>query len=77
VIFSTTAGRLEVVIADDGHGMDMPPSAADRPHYGLRAMRERADAIGATLDWTNPPDGGCRVDLAVTIAPDPVVTGAA
>ena len=41
------------------------PAADDRPRYGLRAMRERADSVGATVEWTSPPDGGCRVHLCV------------
>jgi signal transduction histidine kinase len=77
VVFSIPDGRLEVVIADAGHGFRKPPSAADRPHYGLRAMRERADSIGATLDWTNPPDGGCQVHLTVAGVPEPVATAMA
>lgn len=75
VVLSVRDGRLEVVIADDGHGIGAPPSAADRPRYGIRAMRERADSIGATVDWTSPPDGGCRVHLAVA-AGTPVPVGA-
>ena len=51
---------------------------ADRPHYGLGAMRERADSIDATVDWTNPAEGGCRVRLAVAAGPPvPVGSGAA
>lgn len=75
VVFTVDDDRLEVVIADDGDGIGARPSPADRPHYGLRAMRERADSIGATVDWTNPSDGGCRVRLAVaTGTPVPVGT---
>ena len=74
VVFAVPDGRLEVVIADAGHGIGQPPSAADRPHYGQRAMRERADSIGATLEWTNPPDGGCRVYLTVPCVPDTVAS---
>ncbi len=78
VVFSVHDGTLEVVITDDGHGIEAPPSAADRPRYGLRAMRERADSIGATVDWTSPPDGGYRVHLAVAAGTaGPVGTGVA
>ena len=74
VVFSVLAGRLEVVIADDGQGIASPPSPADRPRYGIRAMRERADSIGATVDWTSPPGGGCRVRVTVAAgAPTQVV----
>jgi signal transduction histidine kinase len=65
VVFSMGDDRLEVVVEDDGGGIGTRPSPADRPHYGLPAMRERADSIGATVDWTNGPGGGCRVRLAV------------
>ena len=76
--FAVRDGRLEVVIADDGHGVEVAPSAADRPRYGIRAMRERADSIGAAIDWTSPPDGGCRVHVAVPArTPVPAATGAA
>lgn len=74
VVFSVADGRLEVVIADDGHGIGARPSFADRPQYGLAAMRERADSIDATVDWTNPAAGGCRVRLAVAVGP-PVPVG--
>ena len=65
VTFGVDDGRLEVVIVDDGHGIAAHASLTDRPHYGLAAMRERADSIGATVDWSNPAEGGCRVRLAV------------
>ena len=68
VEFSIHDGRFEVVIADDGNGIGTTLSAADRPRYGIRAMRERADSIGATVEWTSPPNGGCQVRLAVAVA---------
>ena len=78
VAFSVHDGRLEVVIADDGHGVGASPSAADRPRYGLRTMRERADSIGATVDWTSPPEAGWQVHIAVPAGtPLPVGTGVA
>jgi len=78
VAFSIVDGRLEVAIADDGHGLASPTSAADRPRYGLRAMQERAESIGATVDWSSPRDGGWRVLLTVPArAPIPVAAGIA
>jgi signal transduction histidine kinase len=65
VTFSVAGGRFEVLIADDGQGIDGSPSPADLPRYGIQAMRERAESIGGTVDWTNPPTGGCLVHLAV------------
>ncbi len=70
--FSTGDGRLDVVVTDDGHGFEGSAEAATRvdlPHYGIEAMRERAASIGATIGWTNPDGGGCRVHLAVVGEP--------
>jgi signal transduction histidine kinase len=78
VAFGVGDGWLEVDITDDGHGIGGSPSAADRPRYGIQAMRERAETIGGTVDWTNPPIGGCRVHLAVVTGPPvPAGTGVA
>ena len=70
------AGRAEVDFSthDDGSRSSSPTTAteneartpsADRPRYGLRSMRERADSIGATIEWASPTDGGWRVHLAL------------
>jgi signal transduction histidine kinase len=75
IVFAVVDGRLRVVIADSGHGLGPAPSAKDRLRYGQRAMRERADSIGATIDWTNPTSGGCRVTLDVA-ARSPVLVAA-
>jgi len=78
ISFAANDGRLEVVIADDGHGIVDSAAPDDRPRYGIEAMRERAESIGGTVEWTSPPGGGCRVHLAVEAeAPrEPAVTRA-
>ena len=76
IIFTVADGRFEVIIADDGHGIDGSPLDVDRPHYGIQAMRERAASIGGTVDWTSPPGGGCRVRLAVAAGAPPEPAGA-
>ena len=60
-----SVGRLTV--ADDGKGFDLtriPESGS----FGLKGMRERADAIGAKLEIESQPYVGtiieCRVDRA-------------
>lgn len=57
----------EILVADDGAGF--PVAAAGRlDSYGLLGMRERADAIGATLSIESSPGHGttirCRVEVA-------------
>jgi signal transduction histidine kinase len=77
VTFSVEQDGLEVVITDGGGEIQGPASPADRPHYGLQAMRERAASIGATVDWARVPDGGFRVRVAaVPTVTIPVSSGA-
>jgi two-component system sensor histidine kinase UhpB len=50
---------LRVQVCDDGRGL-----AADwqRPgHFGVRGMRERADALGGSVVVENRTEGGVRV----------------
>lgn len=57
---------LELRVSDDGVGFDPRP---ERPgHLGLRTMRERADAIGATFGIHSAPGGGSTVTV---LAPHP------
>lgn len=59
---------VEVAIADDGVGFD--PAALGRaefPRFGLTGMRERAEAIGATLDLRTAPGQGTTVLVRVPL----------
>jgi signal transduction histidine kinase len=51
-------GWLEVVVADDGVGASDPTEGG-----GLRGMRERAAALGATMHVGSDPGGGFRVTV--------------
>jgi len=63
-------GALVLSVTDDGRGLETPPaSPGDWPHYGLVAMRERAEAAGATLALLGPPGGGTEVRLALPLRP--------
>lgn len=55
-------GGLVLTVTDDGVGLTAGQEG-EPDHLGLRAMRERADLIGATLTLTAPPEGGTRVRL--------------
>jgi signal transduction histidine kinase len=50
---------VELRISDDGKGFDSTPGSPE--HFGLGIMRERAEAIGATLDITSRPGQGTQV----------------
>jgi PAS domain S-box-containing protein len=54
-------GQVRLRISDDGHGFDLDTAQAH--HLGLRIMRERAQAIGATLTIESRPDHGTRIEV--------------
>ncbi len=63
--------ELVLEIADDGLGFDRDdPASTAWPHFGLQAMRERAEAIGGTLAIDARPGAGTRVSVRV-----PLTTG--
>lgn len=58
------ASTVALTIRDDGTGFSPPDdwhALADEDHYGLLGMKERADAIGASLDIESTPGDGTRV----------------
>lgn len=63
--------EIALVVRDDGRGfkvnegLDAPPG-----HYGLTGMRERADAIGGTLELTSEIGSGTTVRLQVMTPKD-------
>lgn len=54
--------RLRVTIRDNGSGFD-PDTAASPTSLGLLSMRERAAAIGATLEIASRPGAGTAIIL--------------
>ena len=55
-----------VEVRDDGMGMDLSASPKAKPgHFGLRIMRERAEAIGGTLEITSAPGSGTTIAMRV------------
>jgi signal transduction histidine kinase len=62
VRFARQNGSLEVVVDDDGTG-----SAEPKTGNGLRGMRERAEALGGTLDAGPRPEGGFGVRAVIPV----------
>jgi signal transduction histidine kinase len=46
---------LELVIEDNGRGFAVEDGLSKEGHFGLLGMRERASAIGGTLDIASEP----------------------
>ncbi len=62
-------GAFVLQVTDDGRGMAAPADVPqDWPHYGLAAMRERADSIGGSIEWAAVAGGGTVLRLAVPLA---------
>jgi signal transduction histidine kinase len=57
-------GALRIAVADDGPGMDGSP-ANDGLSQGIDTMRERAAALGGTIEWRRSELGGVEVALAI------------
>ena len=63
VVVRTCEDRLTIVVADDGAGSGAPGGAG----AGVRGMRERAAALGGTLDAGPAAEGGWRVEAALPL----------
>jgi len=54
--------RWRLMVQDDGSGL--PPGAENGASgLGLRGIRERAEQIGAAVEWLCPPGGGTALTL--------------
>jgi signal transduction histidine kinase len=58
--------QVALEVRDDGQGFSSEP-AAPEGHYGLTGMRERAAAIGGTLDIASEPGIGTTVRLRAAV----------
>jgi signal transduction histidine kinase len=61
---------LRVRIRDDGRGIDpqVLQAGGSKGHWGLRGARERAEQIGARLDFWSEAGAGTEVELSVPAA---------
>jgi signal transduction histidine kinase len=70
VTFERNGNKLRVTIADNGQGFEPArlPSTG-RPRFGLQTMRERAEAVGGTLDIDAALGKGTRVHVLIPASP--------
>ena len=54
-------GQVRLRISDDGLGFDL--DTAQTQHFGLEIMRERSQAIGASLTIESQPGHGTRIEV--------------
>ncbi len=60
VVFALDGGQVEIMIEDDGQGLD-PAALNDKQGFGLRAMKGRAEAVGARFEIKSSPGKGTKV----------------
>ena len=65
VLLAATPDRATLSIADDGAGFDVAHAALAHASWGLAIMRERAEAVGATLRIDTAPGRGTRVVVEI------------
>jgi two-component system sensor histidine kinase UhpB len=59
-----TDGVVEIVVADDGRGMDLDAPTAG---FGLVGMRERAELVGGVLDIASAPGSGTTLRARIPV----------
>ena len=57
-----------MAVRDDGSGFSGTPPDGSSGHFGITGMKERAEAIGATLTVESHPGQGTAVRLALTLS---------
>ncbi len=58
--------RFRMDIADDGRGFD-PDHTTHDGHYGLANMRDRAEALGGSIELDSQPSGGTRIIVRIPV----------
>jgi signal transduction histidine kinase/ligand-binding sensor domain-containing protein len=62
---------LEIVVADDGAGCQIPPLPGQASRNGLGNMHRRAEAMNGTLKIESRPNAGTRVSITVDFTHKP------
>lgn len=59
------AERTELIVRDDGRGLDEEPGRVVRSQFGLQGVRERVDKLGGTLQIESQPGQGTQLTVSV------------
>jgi signal transduction histidine kinase len=68
IAFTSLDSRIQIVMQDDGKGFEPGMFQANQRHgFGLQFMRERAEAIGGSLELYSSPGQGTQVLLVIPL----------
>ncbi|MBN1439538.1 MAG: sensor histidine kinase [Anaerolineales bacterium] len=70
VELAARGGAVEFAVRDDGSGFD-PERIDEQDHYGIRGMRERAQACGGALEIESRKDEGTALRVRIPVGHDP------
>jgi signal transduction histidine kinase len=65
VDIKTTDSSLNIMVQDDGVGLDYEKESAKIGHFGLFSIRERMSDLGGSLEIVSEPGRGTKVTLSV------------
>jgi len=65
LILTTDADSITLVVRDHGAGFDSPLASDDAPTFGLFHLRERADAVGGSLEIKSQAGQGTHVSVKI------------
>jgi signal transduction histidine kinase len=66
VVLEVGASDVRLLVSDDGRGFD--PHREFPGHLGLQSMRERATAVGGTLEIESAPGAGTRLRARIPLS---------
>jgi signal transduction histidine kinase len=65
ILLRFTPDSTELIVHDDGRGLDTGANDVAGSHFGLQGIRERVDKLGGSLQMDSRPGDGTRISVTV------------
>jgi PAS domain S-box-containing protein len=69
VLLDRSAGRVSLIVEDDGIGFDVAQQLGVRQRFGVTGMRERALLLGGEFDIESTPGKGTTIVVRIPLPP--------
>jgi PAS domain S-box-containing protein len=70
VVVTQQAGKLELMIRDEGIGFDVNAQESDPEHFGLTGIRQRTRMLGGTCTIESAPEKGTTIRVVLPVDGD-------